>query len=135
MNADVYKEQKGLADETGGYKTLNIEDMQGLSVPEDFEIDSVFGDLVIVTPTDENDSGEVIRNGIWLKVDVTKKMWRRGVVVKTGPLCKDVKEGDVVSWPHDRGITMLQGSSKRKYIFLNMERLFCKLKKKKSDAI
>jgi len=118
---------RGLPDLTFGYKTLNLDEMQGIDVPADFDIAGVFGDIVAVTPVDENEHGEVFRSGIWLKQDVTKKMWRRGAVVFVGPKVSEVKPGDIVAYPSDKGLNMIQGKDKKRIVFLNMERLFCKL--------
>jgi len=125
---------RGLPDLTGGYKTLNLDEMQGVDVPSDFEIDGVFGDIVAVTPVDENEFGEINHDGIWLKKDITKKLWRRGRVIFIGPLVNigleydDIKEGDLVAYPSDKGLNMIQGKDKKKIVFLNKERLFCKLR-------
>ena len=119
---------RGLPDLTHGYKTLNIDEMQGTDVPADFDIEAVFGDIVAVSPTDENEFGEIFRNGLWLKPDVTKKMWRRGKVVLVGPQVSEVKVGDIVAYPSDKGLNMIQGKDKKRIVFLNMERLFCKLR-------
>jgi len=119
---------RGLPDLTGGYKTLNLDQMQGTDVPADFDIEGVFGDIVAVTPTDENDHGEIFRDGIWLKPDVTKKMWRRGQVIFLGPQVKELQLGDIVAYPSDKGLNMIQGKGNKRIVFLNMERLFCKLR-------
>jgi predicted RecA/RadA family phage recombinase len=123
---------RGLPDLTGGYKTLDLTQMLGVDVPSDFEIEGVFGDIVAVTPIDENEYGEIKRDGIWLKQDVTKRMWRQGKVVKIGPQVKELKEGDIIAYPSDRGVNMIQGKDKKKMVFLNMERIFCKLVKKEN---
>jgi len=121
---------RGIDDEVHGLPSLKLDDMMGTSVPSEFEFDAVFGDIVMCEIIDENEHGEVIRDGIWVKQDITKKLWRRGRVILKGPKCIELEVGDEVAYPSDRGIPMVS-SNRKKYIFLNMERLFGKLKKSK----
>ena len=76
---------------------------------------------------DENNNGEVNRDGIWLKQDITSKMWRVALVIKAGPTCSgNVKVGDYVMYPSDKGLPMVR--TNKKYIFLNESRIFCTCK-------
>ena len=121
------KEQEPLTAEVHGIAPLNLDSMMGTDLPNEFEFTGVFGDLVMCEVIDENEHGEVWRNGIWVAQDVTKKLWRRGRVTLKGPLCVGIEVGDEVAYPSDRGIPMVS-LSRKKYIFLNMERIFGRLK-------
>lgn len=126
MNNLSYRNQEA---EVHGYTPLNLDDMQGTDVPSDFEFEALFGDIIQLEVIDENEHGEVFRNGIYLKQDVTQKMWRKGRVKLAGPQAQaaGLKVGDIVGYPSDRGLQMVL-SGKKKYVFLNMERIFGKLK-------
>jgi len=113
--------------EVHGLPTLNLDSMMGTDMPTDFEFEALFGDIVMCEIIDENENGEVNRDGIWIKQDVTRKLWRKAKVVLKGPKCLELEIGDIVAYPSDRGIPMVT-ANKTKYIFLNMERLFGKLK-------
>jgi len=119
---------RGQEDEVKGMPGLDLTSMQGTTVPSEFEFERVFGDIVMCEYIDENEYGEVYRDGIWMKQEITQKLWRRARVVLKGPdapigLC----EGDEVALPSDKGIPMVS-TNKKKYIFVNAERLFGKLK-------
>ena len=120
-------EYRGQDAEVNGLPSLNLSSMQGTSIPTEFEFSAVFGDIVLVELIDENEHGEVYRDGIWIKQEVTHKLWRRGQVVLKGPKCVDLNIGDQVAYPSDKGLPMVS-ANKKKYVFLNMERLFGKLK-------
>ena len=126
LAAAIEKEGRGnLPAENFGLPAYSLESMQGVAVPTDYEITSVLGDILMYEIVDENESGEVNRGGIWIKQDVTQKMWRVAKVYKAGPRCSDnIKEGDFVMYPSDRGIPMIN-RDKKKYIFLNEPRIFC----------
>lgn len=119
---------RGLEDQVHGLPTLDLTSMMGTTVPPDFEFEQVFGDIVMCEIIDENEHGEVQRGGIWLKQEITEKLWRRGRVLLKGPKCTGLDIGDEVAYPSDKGIPMVT-LNKKKYIFLNMERLFGKLRK------
>lgn len=113
--------------ENFGLPSLDLTDMQGSDVPPDYEITNVLGDILMCEIADENETGEINRGGIWVKQEVSAKLWRVAKVVKTGPQCSGVvKAGDHVMYPSDKGIPMVQ--HKKKYIFLNEQRIFCTCK-------
>jgi hypothetical protein len=105
-----------------------IDTMVGVTVPTEFEFEAVFGDMIMAEIVDEDADGNVFRDGIWVSQNVTKKLWRRARVVLKGPDCKNIEVGDDVAYPSDKGIPMVS-ANKKKYIFLDMSRLFGKLKK------
>ena len=111
-----------------GLPTLNLDSMQGTSVPDDFEFEAVLGNIIMCEIIDESSKGEVWRSGIWLSQDITKKIWRRAKVVMMGPdVPSIIKIGSHVAYPSDKGILMC-AANKRKYIYLNSERIFGILK-------
>ena len=115
----------GLEDNVRGYAPLNLDECMNISTlgikPENAK--KIMGDIVLCEVIDENEFGEVIRDGIWIKENLGTKTWRRARVVKFGKQCKDVEENDIVIYPSDRGIPIIS-SNKCKYIFLNESRIF-----------
>ena len=114
--------------ENFGLPSLDLTEMQGNPVPPDIEITGVLGDILMCEIADESEDGQTVnRGGIFVSTDISKKLWRVGKVVKAGPQCSDaVKVGDHVMYPSDKGIPMIQ--HKKKYIFLNEQRIFCTCK-------
>lgn len=110
--------------QVNGIAPLDLTEMQGIEIPCSYEIEGVLGDVLMCEVADESAQGEVNRGGIWLKQDINGKMWRVGRVVKTGPQCSgNVKIGDLVMYPSDKGLPMVKLG--KKYIFLNEQRIFC----------
>lgn len=103
----------------------DIDPYQNCPLPEDFEIIELLGDVIQVVYADTAEDGRsLIRNGIILPHEVVdNKAWRVGKVVLSGPGCKQVKTGDYVIFPGDKGIKGLQKNGKLN-IFLNEERIF-----------
>ena len=111
---------------------------------DDFDLDFIFDDILLVEYVDESDNGdEILRNGIVVPTNALNKAWRRGKVILAGPHAKYAKEGDVVVFPNNMGVTIsgvnVTGKGKvKKGVFLNEERMFgiCKPKddSPKSDS-
>jgi hypothetical protein len=118
---------RGQEAENRGVASLKLDTMQGTMVPSNFDFEALFGDIIMCELIDEDENGNVWRDGVWVSQDVTKRLWRRGQVVLAGPDCRGVEVGDQVAYPSDRGIPLVS-FNKKKYIFLNQERLFGKLK-------
>jgi co-chaperonin GroES (HSP10) len=113
-----------LTDQVKGYAPLNLDECQNITGDLDpAKARIVLGDVILCEVIDEVDEGYVERNGIIIKENMGTKTWRKAKVIKTGRLCQDVKEGDIVVYPSDRGIRMV-GTSKKRYIFLNESRIF-----------
>ena len=71
-------------------------------------------------------------------INVSTYAWRLGEVVLAGPKCSLVKTGDVVCFPHDKGIQVgnleVVGQGKlRNSCFLNEDRIFGICVPKKDD--
>jgi hypothetical protein len=76
---------------------------------------------------DENAQGEVLRDGIWLKQEVTNRMWRVARILKKGPKCAErIEVGALYMFPSDRGIPMVTFKGK-KLVFFNEERIFARV--------
>ena len=102
---------------------------------EDYELSFIFDDILLIEYVDETEKGDVLRNGIVVPTNALNKAWRRGRVILAGPETKYAKEGDVVVFPNNMGVTIsgveVTGKGKvKKGIFLNEERMFgiCKAK-------
>lgn len=95
-----------------------------------FEIDEMMNDLIMAEYADETDGGEIVRDGIILKSEMTRaRAWRTAIVRKVGPdVPKSITPGKYIRFPSDKGIPSIQG--KKKYIFLNADRVFCTMKVK-----
>ena len=104
----------------------------GLS--DEFELTMIFDDILLVEYVDENETGEIQRNGIFVPTNALTKAWRRARVILAGPKVKYTKPDDIVIFPSNLGVTVanidVQGAVVKKGIFLNEDRLFgiCKLK-------
>ena len=102
---------------------------------EDYELSFIFDDILLIEYVDETEHGDVLRNGIVVPTNAINKAWRRGKVILAGPDTKYAKEGDVVVFPNNMGVTIsgvvVTGKGKvKKGIFLNEERMFGICKKK-----
>lgn len=103
----------------------DLDPYENCPLPEDFEITELLGDTIQVIYADTAPDGRsIIRNGIILPEEVVEnRSWRVGKVVLAGPGTKQVKSGDYVIFPGDKGIKGLQKNGKLN-VFLNEERIF-----------
>lgn len=112
---------------------------------DDYVLSFLFDDILLVEYVDEvNDAAgdAVMRGGVFIPTNALIKAWRKAQVVLIGPSVKYCKKGDIVIFPHDRGVAVsnveIDGYGKiKKGVFLNEQRLFgiCKpLKEMASDA-
>jgi co-chaperonin GroES (HSP10) len=106
---------------------------------EDYELSFIFDDILLIEYVDETEDGDVLRNGIVVPTTAINKAWRRGKVILAGPDAKYAKEGDVVVFPNNMGVTIsgvhVTGKGKiKKGIFLNEERMFGICKKKDGNS-
>ena len=102
---------------------------------DDYELNFIFDDILLIEYVDETDDGDVMRGGIVVPSNAINKAWRKGKVILTGPDAKYTKEGDIVIFPNNMGVTLngvnVTGKGKvTRGVFLNEERMFgiCKLK-------
>lgn len=116
MHPVLPRENNGLAD---------LDLYSNCPLPEDFEIVELLGDVIQVVYADTAEDGKsLIRNGIVLPAEVVdNKAWRVGKVIMAGPNTKQVKAGQYVIFPGDKGIKGIQKNGKLN-VFLNEERIF-----------
>jgi hypothetical protein len=95
-----------------------------------YELRNVLDDIILVKYVDCNDDGtEILRNSVWVPINVNTFTWRIGQVLLAGPNCDLVEVGDTVCFPNDKGIQAgnLQVKDHGKVsnsCFLNEDRIF-----------
>ena len=73
---------------------------------EDYDLNFIFDDILLVEYVDETDQGdEVIRNGIIVPTNALTKAWRKGKIILAGPDTNYAKEGDMVIFPNNMGVS------------------------------
>lgn len=120
-------------DRVGGKPQTRLDDIDHVyadPIDSRWEIDEMMNDLIMAEYVDENNGGEVVRGGIVISPEMSRtRAWRTAIVRKVGPDVKPpIRPGVYIRFGADKGIPSIQG--KRKYIFLNAERVFCTLKPK-----
>jgi co-chaperonin GroES (HSP10) len=117
---------------------ITPEDYKDVPLPEDYEIVELLADVIAVEYADVAPDGKsLIRNGIILPNQVVDhRAWRVAKVTLAGPACKQVKVGDIVMFPGDRGLQSIQKSGKM-LIFLSENRIFgiCKPISQKAEPV
>lgn len=112
------------------------DDYKDIPLPEDYEIVELLSNVISVEYVDvASDGKSIMRNGIILPNQVIdNRAWRVARVKLAGPACKQVKVGDVVIFPGDRGLQSIQKNGKM-LVFLSEERIFgiCKPIEKEAD--
>jgi co-chaperonin GroES (HSP10) len=101
------------------------EDYKDLPLPEDYEIVELLANVISAEYVDVAEDGKsLVRNGIILPAQIVdNRAWRVAKVTLAGPQCKQVKKGDIVIFPGDRGLQSIQKNGKM-IIFLSEERIF-----------
>jgi co-chaperonin GroES (HSP10) len=114
------------------------EDYADMPLPEDYEITELLSNVISAEYVDVAEDGKsIIRNGIVLPNQVVdQRAWRIAKVKLAGPDCRQVKPGDVVIFPGDRGIQGIQRNGKM-VIFLSEDRIFgiCKYDKEVEQPV
>ena len=115
-------------DQVGGRPPIDLSEADhGSEDPIDsrFEIDQMMNDLILAEYVDEDEDGDVMRDGIYIKTNMSgARAWRTAIVRKIGSKVEPpIKVGCYIRFPSDKGIPSVQG--KHKYIFLNADRIFC----------
>lgn len=100
----------------------------------DHQLTTLFDDIILAEFTDVSPDGNAIkRDGIFIPLNTAPRAWRVGRVLMTGEGCKNVKPGDSIVFPGDRGIPVTRVQYKdsngdtqtvKNGLFLNEERLF-----------
>jgi len=101
------------------------EDYKDIPLPEDYEIVELLSSVISVEYVDVSPDGKnIMRNGIILPNQVVDhRAWRVAKVKLAGPDCKQVKVGDIVIFPGDRGLQSIQKNGKM-LVFLSEDRIF-----------
>ncbi len=132
---NVLKQQARAAlDSTGNKGLPEIEQYSKLSLPSDYEITEVMGDIIMAEFVDCSDDGALLsRGGILINNDITQNTWRVAKVLLHGKGCSDIiKKGTLIMFPNDKGIKAVSlKKGKKPVIFLNEERIFGIVKSKK----
>ena len=109
---------------------------------DDYELNFIFDDILLIEYVDETEQGDVMRGGIVVPSNALNKAWRKGKVILAGPDSKYAKEGDIVIFPNNMGVSIsgvsITGKGNVKNgVFLNEERMFgiCKLKNDNTKSI
>lgn len=112
------------------------DDYKDIPLPEDYEIVELLSNVISVEYVDvASDGKSIMRNGIILPNQVIdNRAWRVAKVKLAGPACKQVKVGDIIIFPGDRGLQSIQRNGKM-LVFLSEERIFgiCKPIEKEAD--
>lgn len=130
---DTLATQKHLID-----LTPNCQGDVGLS--DEYELTMIFDDILLVEYIDDNETGEIQRNGIFVPTNALTKAWRRAKVILAGPKAEYTKPGDIVIFPNNLGVTVanidVNGSTIKRGIFLNEDRLFgiCNVKDDNTES-
>jgi len=106
---------------------------------EDYDLTFLFDDILLIEYVDlaeDGNTGDAVeRNGILIPTNTLTRAWRKGRVILSGPDTKYAKEGDVVLFPNNMGVTISgvtipDKGVVTKGVFLNEERMFgiCKPK-------
>ena len=126
QQADIFEKQIEAArrDQVGGKTMLQLDGYANLNLPMDWEVEQPLHDIIMLELVDENEQGEILRNGIYIKPEVMNKLWRVGKIVKRGPAVKDyLSDGKLVMFPSDKGIPLISLGGK-KVVFINEDRIF-----------
>jgi len=118
----MYQQQATLTQEVHG---IAPEDYKDLPLPEDYEITELLSNVISAEYVDVADDGKsIIRNGIVLPNQIVdNRAWRIARVLLAGPACKQVKPGNIIIFPGDRGLQALKRNGKM-MIFLSEDRIF-----------
>lgn len=108
---------------------------------EDYELNFIFDDIVLVEYIDLTSTGDgIMRNGLYIPTNTLTKAWRKAKVILAGPQVKYTKVGDIVIFPNNLGVTVsnIDISSYGKInnaVFLNESRIFGICKPKQNGSI
>jgi hypothetical protein len=96
-----------------------------------YKLSSVLDDILLVQYADlADETGDtVMRNGVAIPLAHVQKAWRIGRVVLAGPKCRNVKQGDYICFPSDKGIPCSnldvdEVGVLKDALFLNEDRIF-----------
>jgi co-chaperonin GroES (HSP10) len=119
----IHQQQLNAPRENNGL--ANIDTYKDCPLPEDYEITELLGDILMAEYADVAPDGKsIVRNGIILPSDVVdRRAWRIGKVLLVGPDARQVKVGQHIIFPGDKGLVGIQRGGKT-VIFLDEKRIF-----------
>jgi len=100
-----------------------------------FKLTSLLDDILLAKFTDITEDGKsIIRNGVHIPINTVQKAWRLGEVIMVGRRVQDLKPGDFICFPNDKGIPVSNLDVKCEHytgilknaIFLDEKRIFGK---------
>ena len=106
---------------------------------DDYKLSKLMDDIMLIEYVDliGDGSGEIMRNGVIVPVNMVMNAWRKGVVIIKGPNVRYTEVGDIVIFPSNMGIPITNveviGYGKVKNgLFLNEQRMFgvCEINEK-----
>ena len=106
---------------------VDLHKMMAVEIPaQDWTITDVLDDIIMATFVDTDKQGEFIeRNGVLIKIDPARQLWRVARVIIAGPKCSDrIKKGAYIMFPNDKGIHVPRVGGFDNVVFLNEERIF-----------
>jgi len=108
------------------HKSIDLDVYHGQSIPMDWDIKAVSGDIIMATYVDEDSSGELVnRGGILVNTNTTKGMWRIIKVEMVGPgVPEEYGVGTYLMVPNDKGLPLTKFGGKN-MLFINADRVFC----------
>ena len=90
----------------------------------DWHLDTLLDDIMMCQFADCNeDNTAVLREGIFVPVNMVQSAWRVAKVIIAGPRCK-TKVGEHVIFPSNFGIKCAKMNGLKNIVFLNEERIF-----------
>ena len=90
----------------------------------DWKLESLLDDIMMCQFADCNeDNTQIMRDGIFVHVNMVQSAWRVAKVVIAGPRCK-TKVGEHVIFPSNFGIKCAKMNGLKNIVFLNEERIF-----------
>jgi len=90
----------------------------------DWKLESLLDDIMMCQFADCNeDNTQIMRDGIFVPVNMVQSAWRVAKVIITGPRCK-TKVGEHVIFPSNFGIKCAKMNGLKNIVFLNEERIF-----------
>lgn len=95
-----------------------------------YELNGLLDDVLLVKYVDESADGDsIMRNGLYVPINVDTKAWRIGQVILAGPNTRSATVGKYVIFPNNLGIPIanikVSGVGTLKTgVFLNEQRIF-----------
>ena len=129
-SSDLATKARGLPEEVHGIAPLDLDKCSKDALPPDWEVTGTFGDILMCEYADltRDEHQDTVRNGIVVPKGMIQYMWRVVQVKMKGPQASDnVEVGDYLMIPSGKGIPGV-GINGEKLLFINEERMFCKVK-------